>query len=272
MKLLDAQRLERLLADDPFARGLILLESTSSTNDEARRLAADGAPEGTVVSAEHQTAGRGRLARSWHSPPGVGLYVSVLFRPPSAVDEVTRWTVASAVAACEACRQAAACEVTVKWPNDLLVRGLKVAGILAEMRSTGGSPSDLVVGTGFNVNHGPEDFPPELRGRAISLRMARGGAPVDRESLASDYVRALGRMSAALVRGEWEPVVSAWMRLAPQAFGRPVRVFPGAPSGEGLPFEGTTRGLDRSGALLVERADGSIATVHLGESVMARES
>ncbi len=270
MAAIDLRRLEDLLAGDPFVSRVVVLESTPSTNDEAHRLGAQGAREGTVVLADRQTAGRGRLGRSWHSPPGVGLYVSVLLRPGGPIEELTRWTIASAVAACEACREVSRCDVIVRWPNDLLASGRKVAGTLAELRSTGPLATDLVLGTGINVNHGPEDFPEELRERAISLRMASSGTPVDRELLAALYLRGLGRMSRALSRGDWQQVADAWASLAPDAHGRRVRVTPGVPVGARA-FEGTTRGLDRMGGLLVERLAGTVVSVHLGESVVALE-
>jgi BirA family biotin operon repressor/biotin-[acetyl-CoA-carboxylase] ligase len=244
------------------------LGRTSSTNDALRRLAAAGAPEGTVVLAEEQTAGRGRLGATWHSPPGSGLYLSVLFRPPGAAADATRFTLVSAVAACEAVRGVGAEEVAIKWPNDLLWRGRKVAGTLAELRTTGTAVLDLVVGTGFNVaQEGEDDFPPELAGRAASLRMATGGA-VDRERLFALYVADLLQGARRLRAGHWEAVRARWSALAFAASGGRVRVLPG----RGEPsFEGVTEGIDASGALRVRDERGALRSLSLGESLLHLE-
>ena len=239
-----------------------------STNDEVRRLAAGGAPEGTVVVAEAQTAGRGRLGAPWHSPPGMGLYVSVLFRPAGAAAEATRFTLASAVAACEAAHGVGAPEVAIKWPNDLLWRGRKVAGTLAELRSTGTAVLDLVVGTGFNVAQEERDFPPELVGQAASLRMAAGGR-VDRERLLALYLAALQEGAQRLRNGDWGAVRARWSALAWAARGGRVRVLPG----RGVPpFEALTEGIDVTGALRVRDDGGALHTLSLGESLLHLEA
>ena len=268
MPPVDPRSLRRLLADDPFVRDVVVLETTRSTNDDALRLLDSGAPEGTVVVASCQTAGRGRLARRWHSAADVGLYVSVLLRPVGPIESLTRWTVASALAACAACRACSGAAIEIKWPNDLMFEGRKVAGTLAELRSSGGVATGLVVGTGFNVNHQPGDFPPDLREHAVSLRTAGGGELVSRESLAAHYVKRLGAVADLLARDGWIEVARAWLALAPAALGRRVLVVP-EPGGAQL--AGTTAGLDRDGALLVERFDGSLLRVRTSGSVSDQE-
>ena len=272
MGAIDARRLQDLLAGERFVSRVLVLKSTRSTNDDALRLAAEGAPEGTVVIADSQAAGRGRLGRGWHSPPGAGLYLSVLFRPAAPVEDWTRWTIASSLAICDGCRSASGCDVLIKWPNDLLLSGRKVAGILAEAKTAHGLSQALVVGIGINANHEANDFPPEIRERAISLRIGRGGASVDRESVASCCLGELARVSAALAQGDWNAVRDAWARRAPGAHGRRVRVKPEGADGARAAFEGTTRGLDRTGALLVEREQGDVRAVHAAESVVFLEA
>lgn len=263
-------RLREAVAEIPWVREIVVLEEAGSTNDVARELAARGAPEGTVVVADRQWAGRGRLGRVWHSPAGAGLYVSALFRPASPAALLGRWTIAAATAACEACRELCGAEVVIKWPNDLLWRGLKVGGSLAEARTFGTPAAELVVGTGINVHQQAGDFPPELRGRAASLAMACAARELDRAALAAGYLRRLGDLAAALGRGAWLEVARRWLALAPTAEGARVRIL-GA-SGDPEPLEGTTRGIDETGALEVERDDGTRLRVHLGESVVPVEA
>lgn len=207
----------------------------------------------------------------WHSPAGVGLYVSILFRPERPIEELPRWTLAAALAACEAVRQTCGVDVRIKWPNDLLWGRAKVGGVLAEIRSAGGSVSELVVGTGINVNHRLEDFSVDIRGRATSLRIARGDDAVDRESLLVAYLGRWAPLRTALSSGVWNHVADAWMRHAPEADGSRVRVTgpEGAASIEG--FVGTTRGIDDCGALRVQRDDGVVVALRHGESVAPAE-
>jgi BirA family biotin operon repressor/biotin-[acetyl-CoA-carboxylase] ligase len=252
---LDEARIRSLLEKNRFVQRVEVIESTTSTNDEARKLAAEGAPSGTAVISNAQTAGRGRLGRSWHSPPGLGLYLSVLCRPSGTAPEAMRWTVVSSLAACEACIDVAGCAATIQWPNDVCHEGKKLAGTLAELRS--------------NVNLVETDFPRDLRHRATSLRLASGGASVDREALASSYLWILAERTELLDRGGWNAVRSAWHRLSPTADGRRVRVHQRRTDRS---FDGVTRGIDDSGALRVERPDGTVSAVHLGESVTPLEA
>jgi BirA family biotin operon repressor/biotin-[acetyl-CoA-carboxylase] ligase len=259
-----------LLRGEPFVGALVLLDSVPSTNDAARDLAAEGAAAGTVVVAEHQTAGRGRMGRVWHSPRGLGLFVSVLFRPTAPADELTRWTLGAAVAACEACRREAGVAVEIEWPNDLVWRGRKLGGVLAEMRTAGRTPTHLIIGAGLNVGQAIADFPDELSSMATSLRLARGGSMPSREPLLAAYLRELGGIAAALGRDAWGGVAERWEALAPRARGQRVRVTPC--KGQAGAYEGVTIGLDDEGALRVQRRDGSVVSIRLVESVVPLEA
>lgn len=261
----------RALSQSAFVARVVEHAATGSTNDDLHALAASGAPEGTVVVADTQTAGRGRLERTWHSPAGVGLYLSTLHRPRRPADELARWTLAAAVAACEACREVAGVAPTIKWPNDVLANGRKLAGILAEARTTGATVAWLVVGAGFNVNHRPDDFPADLRDRAISLRMLAGGPIDDRRPLARAYIDRLGEWSAELGEGKFDSLADAWQQWAPQARGTRVRWRENGPGTAGAGRIGITRGLDRTGALRIEAEDGSLHLARIGESVTVLE-
>ncbi len=260
--MLDANRLAASMTNLPFVRRLVVLETTGSTNDDARRLAAEGAPEGTVVLSDRQTEGRGRRGRSWDSPEGAGLYLSVLLRPPELPEAIGRYPIAAAVAVCRACRAFAGECAVLKWPNDVLARGAKLAGILSEFRQ-GSSGADLVLGIGVNVNQAVSDFEPSLRGTATSLKMLRGdGLAVDREAVAVALLRDLGGTVAHLRSGAWPRVVEEFLRYAPHVTGTRVRLTSG---GEGL-----TDGVDVSGALRVATAHG-VVLVHASESVALAE-
>jgi BirA family biotin operon repressor/biotin-[acetyl-CoA-carboxylase] ligase len=269
---LAADKLQKLITGLPHVTRLIVADSVESTNSELRALAAQGAPEGTVVVADEQRAGRGRLGRSWHSPRGLGLYLSILLRPERPAREVTRWTLGAAIAACRTCMEGTGCLVQIKWPNDLLHAGRKLGGVLAELRSVGDKPQDLVLGIGLNVRHGAEQFPPELRDCATSLFLASGRATLDRETLAALLLVRLGQIFGRLRRGEWEAVAREWEGLAPHARGARVEVL-GSRAGDEkqLPFEGVTRGLDSDGALRVENAEGTIVTLRTAETVVPVE-
>lgn len=221
-----------------------------STNDRARELAAGGAPPFTVVVAEAQSEGRGRGGRRWHSPEGLGLWISVLLRP-CAADAARLASLLVGVAASRAVeRVTAGLRARLKWPNDVLLGGRKVAGVLCEATRDGG----LVAGVGVNVRQRPGDFPPELRAHAISLEAARGG-PVSRGVLAGAL---LAEMRELLARpplrldGALADEVAARDALV----GRPVLLEGGA--------QGLARGIDASGRLRVEVTPGEVRPVVAG--------
>jgi BirA family biotin operon repressor/biotin-[acetyl-CoA-carboxylase] ligase len=261
MPRLDPNHLAERLTHVAFVQRIVVLETTRSTNDDARRLASGGAREGTVVLAEGQTAGRGRLGRSWDSPNRTGLYLSILLRPTDPINRLGRYAIAAAVAVGSACRTFAGDRVLLKWPNDVLVDRGKVAGVLAEMRQ-GPSGAELVLGVGVNVNQLALDFPAELRNSATSLRIARGGAQLDRTIVAATLLEGLAT-TITQIRGDgWREVADQFLRYAPHATGRRVRLAAG---GRGL-----TDGLDATGALRVATANG-IVLVHASESVAIEE-
>jgi BirA family biotin operon repressor/biotin-[acetyl-CoA-carboxylase] ligase len=260
----DIARLRGLLAPGPAWR-LSILDITGSTNDDALRLAEEGAPEGTVVLADRQTLGRGRWARVWHSPPALGLYASVVLRPSRPIQELPRFGLAAAAAARDACAAAVEAPVALKWPNDVVAGGRKLAGVLVETRTTGQTAAWVVVGVGVNVNHGEGDFPPALRGVATSLRMLAGGRTVDREAIAAAFLCGMAAWNADLGAGRWAGLAAVWAQRAPGLAGMRVRVLPAG-------WVGTTRGLTDNGAIAVERPDGSIVSVHQGDSLIPEEA
>lgn len=177
-----------LTASSPWGVAVRVLGETASSNDAVLRLGEEGAPEGTLLFAEHQTAGRGRLGRLWDSAPGLGLWFSLLLRVPVSDATIPSLSSFAAVALVRTLREIGTRGASIKEPNDVLLGGKKVAGILIETRT--GASSFAVAGIGLNVNHREEDFPPELRSRATSLALA-SGRELDRNRVASVLLREL---------------------------------------------------------------------------------
>lgn len=222
---------------------------TSSTNDRAAAMAEWGAPQGSVVAANAQSAGRGRHGRSWASPPGAGLYVSVVLRP--AERSVPLLTIAAGVAVAEGIQAATGLATDVKWPNDVYAHGRKVAGILAEASSSSiNSVQHVVVGAGINIMAAA--FPPEIANRATSLEVELGRA-VDRGLLLAEYLCALASRYQDLQDGRGAAVISAWRRRAASTLGRRVQWDAAGATGDGVAID-----IDESGALIVRTAAGPI--------------
>jgi BirA family biotin operon repressor/biotin-[acetyl-CoA-carboxylase] ligase len=231
-------------------------ETLDSTNDLAKDLATRGAPEGTVVVAEAQTGGRGRLGREWDSPPGVGLYVSLVLRPMLPPLELPQITLTTAVAVVRAVRRAAPVTPGIKWPNDLLVNGKKLGGILTEMETESDRIRHVVVGLGLNVNN-PE-FPPELAARATSLTLATGGS-FSRVKLLQAWLEEFEALYDRFLNQGFTEILAEWKASA-VTLGKMVTVRQG-------PREISGQALDVApdGALLLRTASGEIIRVTSGE-------
>jgi BirA family biotin operon repressor/biotin-[acetyl-CoA-carboxylase] ligase len=228
-----------------------------STNDHLKQRARAGAVEWTVVLADAQTAGRGRQGRRWSSPPG-NLYLSVLLRPapPSA-----RWSVLPLVAGLAVAEGLAAegLEASLKWPNDVMVSGRKVGGILAEATSGGEGLESVVLGVGVNVAVRPPDLPPEVASAVtcVAEELARA---VDRTSVAAAVLARLTVWYHALAREGPQVVQAAWRARAVPWWGRAVEAQSG-----GRRVRGIARDVDEGGALILELEDGTRAVLHSGE-------
>ena len=235
-------------------------EILGSTNEEALRRASEGAPDGLVIVAERQTAGRGRLGRSWWGAPGASLLFSIVLRPSI---EVARWPllgIAMACAVADAAGEAAARTLDVKWPNDVLHDGRKLCGVLAESRVPSPGAPALVVGAGINVNQREDQFPEELRERATSVRIVAGGGPVDSRALLAATLGRFQRYLEAARDGGSSALRRAVDPRLP-AKGAPIRVLVGERRLAGVIDEITDTGALR----LRLDSDGSIVTVTAGE-------
>jgi BirA family transcriptional regulator, biotin operon repressor / biotin---[acetyl-CoA-carboxylase] ligase len=219
-----------------------------STNDVAKQLADEGAAHGEVVVAEAQSAGRGRRGRSWASPPGRNVYLSVVLRPDLPPARAPELTLLGSVAACQAVRQAGV-PAAIKWPNDLLVGDRKLAGILTEMAAEVDQVQWVVLGIGVNVNAQAEDFPEEVRDLATSMALERRH-PIPRALFAAALLTALEEWLDRHAAEGFEPVRQAWRELS-GTLGREVRVR----TGEGE-VVGVAEDVDAAGALLVRTSQG----------------
>lgn len=254
--------LKRQLKGTLFGKHIYHFFKTDSTNRVAFELGHAGEPEGTVVLAEEQTAGRGRAGHSWHSERAAGIYVTLLLRPKLAPVQAPVLTMMAGLSAHAAVEALTGLAVDLKWPNDLMIRGKKAGGILTEMHADPGQVRFVVVGIGLNVNQ--ERFPGEIAGIATSLRQETGKSQSRMELLVrllrefeSDYNRFLREGIASVVQ-RFE-VVSSY------AHGKKVRVTNGMES-----YVGTTVGLGPEGLLQVEREDGRVVTVIAGDVAEAR--
>lgn len=259
---------DRLIADDILSRlsgtgwirDVLVFQKTGSTNDVVNGLGRDGAPEGLVVFAEEQTAGRGRLGRRWESQPGLGLWFSMLLRPAMPLALWPRLTLWIAYAVARGMEEySAECgakfegrEIKLKWPNDLHMRGRKVAGILLE--TAAGENPFATAGIGININH--EAFSGSLE-NATSLRIETGES-IDRNALAANILRVIDR-SFSLAASDFHKIVE-WAADADCLRGRWVVAEAGSTTHEGI-----ARGLDAEGALLIATSGGAVVRVISGE-------
>lgn len=237
---------------NPFS--IVHYQETTSTNDVAARMAEHGAVEGTVVTADAQSAGRGRLGRTWVSPPGAGIYASIVLRPPVVVAPLL--TLAVGVALVEGILAATGLSPALKWPNDLYVGPRKLGGILAEGAAGAGAIQHVIVGFGINVL--PAAFPAEVAARATSLEGELGRA-IDRDAVLSSCLARVAARYDDLREGRAPMVLAQWRTHAATMFGRPVEWESG-----GTVCRGTTEDIDDGGALLVRTGTG-VTRVVAGE-------
>ena len=248
--------LSYLTAECPWRDTLYWYPETDSTNTQAKLLAAKGAPHGTVLIAGQQTGGRGRMGRSFQSPPGVGVYLSVILRPHCAPSDLMHLTCAAGVAMMEAVEKASGIRPQVKWINDLVLKGRKLGGILTEMSVEQGAVQYAVVGIGINCLQTPEDFPPEIAGIATSLSQA--GYPVLPEKLAAAMVEALWKTDRVLLR-EKSRLMASYQESC-ITLGQDIQVIRGD-----VVRPGKAIGLDADGGLIVAYPDGTTEIVSSGE-------
>jgi len=233
-------------------------DETDSTNLQACRLGDEGEVDGLVVVADRQSSGKGRMGRRWESPGGVNLYASILLRPAILPFEAPKLTFLSAVAVCRAITNCTGLQPTVKWPNDILLGGAKVAGLLNEMSSETDQVHYVVLGIGVNLNMRAEQFPADLRYPATSLAIA-AGKTVSRLRFTRTLLQEIDALYQTYLEEGSAPIMSAWAELC-DLTGKAVQV-----DCNELKIEGTMVGLAEDGALLVRTATGKIENVYAGD-------
>lgn len=227
---------------------VVHLKSCGSTNDEAKKRAKEGASEGLVVVSTRQESGRGRMARTFISPEG-GLYVSVLLRPRMAPDQLSSLPLIAGLAVSKAISTSTLVPTSLKWPNDVLVDGMKVSGTIVEAEINGEIVDHLVVGMGINCNFPVSALPPELHGSSTTLMDVKG-EPVDMNALFRDLVCFMDMKWSSFLEGGAQALLDEWSSRS-STIGQRVRV-----DSFGRTVEGEALGIDQSGALIVDDGNG----------------
>ncbi|HML32813.1 MULTISPECIES: biotin--[acetyl-CoA-carboxylase] ligase [Sporomusa] len=237
------------LTSSVLGREIHYFSEIDSTNNAAKKLAADGCPEGTIVVAEEQLTGRGRLARGWYSPFGKGIWLSVVLRPPFAPMEAAKCTLMAAVGINRAINAVTGAGCGIKWPNDILCKGRKVVGILTEMSAEMDAINYVVIGIGVNVNMEEQDFPEEIAATATSLAMA-AGCRIPRMKLLTAILAELENVYSTVKTSGFAPILAEWKSQS-ITLGQQVAV-----NGIDRNFTGLAVDIDADGALLIKTPQG----------------
>lgn len=241
-----------------FGRELTFYSEVQSTQNAARDLAEAGAPEGALVVADHQSSGRGRMGRSWVSPPGKGIYMSMIMRPSVPIHCAPQLTLLTAVALCRSLRQLTNLDIGIKWPNDLLIDGKKISGILLESTAEDERLKYIIAGIGISVNLSEGDYPEEVLAKATSLRIASGKV-FSRAAIIAEFLREWEALYDAFLQEGFGPIAALWESLS-VSIGRTVRLT--TPQGEMM---GVPVGLEPSGAIRVRLEDGTVVSIFSAE-------
>lgn len=250
--------IENRLDTEIIGHKVVSVQETDSTNIQIRGMAERGAREGTVLIADRQSAGRGRLGRRWESPSGVNLYCSILLKPQMPVQQAPQLTFLSAVAVAETLNQVCHLDARVKWPNDILVGGAKISGLLNEMNAETEQIHYVILGVGINLNMTADQFPPELNYPATSAFLETG-REVDRVLFLKILLERLDRYYREFIEHGFGPIRSRWEALCGVMN---QRVSVTLQSGV---LTGTVVGLDPDGALRVQSDDGRVERILAGD-------
>ncbi|NTU42861.1 MAG: biotin--[acetyl-CoA-carboxylase] ligase, partial [Nitrospirales bacterium] len=243
---------------------VLLISSTGSTNSLARDLVSRGHPEGTVIIADYQTEGRGRHGRKWIAPQGKNISMSIILTPPLTFRDTPLLTLMAAVACTSAIREKFSLPVSIKWPNDIMLEGKKLGGILTELRAEGERIIHAIMGIGINVNLSADEIPDEIRETATSFLIG-AGREVSRTEVAASILNEIGRWYEILMSQGGKPVREEWLRLS-STIGKEVKVT--------MPSEtitGKAVGIDETGMLILRLPHGGIRVINSGDLTMVRQ-
>ena len=257
--ILSEEEVREKLGSAIIGRRLVCLCETASTNADAFRQAEEGAAEGTVIIADSQSGGKGRMGRVWSSPPGINLYCSVVLRPTIKPYQAPQLTFLSAVAVARAIELTTALKPEIKWPNDVLIQGRKVAGLLNEMSAETDGINFVILGIGVNLNMTAAQFPVDLRTPATSLLLEQE-RPVGRAQFAATMLNELDRLYDEFLTHGFGPVRDEWQQRC-NANGHEVSVSDGAAE----TMRGLFNGIDVDGAMLVRLPGGSVERILSGD-------
>lgn len=254
----DLARLTSCIQTKVMGSSLRLYDTVDSTQNMAHDLAREGAHEGTLVVAEQQTNGRGRLGRIWHSPSGKGIWMSLILKPRIPVQFSPQLTLLTAVALCRSLQRSISQQIGIKWPNDLLIGGRKVSGILLESSTENERLHNVIVGIGISVNLTEQDYPEDLLPKATSL-LIESGHLVQREEVICHFLQQFEELYALYHLQGFAPIRLLWEALS-VSLHCPIRIQ----SSTGF-VEGIAHSIDEMGALEVLQHDGSLIKVYSGD-------
>lgn len=238
-----------------IGKNILVFDTATSTNELAKRLAKEGIQEGSLIIAEQQTRGRGRLKHAWHSPPKLGLWFSILLYPKHDHERLGLLSLLSGVAVREAIAELTPLQPALKWPNDVLINGKKAGGILLETEFTNARLAFLVLGIGVNVSQSIEDFPLELRGQATSLYM-ESGLCIERAVLLNQILLNLEENYAHFQTRNFEIITDKWKRRCP-FFKNNISIRQ-----NGEEIAGIFEELDTMGRMLIRLPSGETRCIH----------
>ncbi|MFB4163389.1 biotin--[acetyl-CoA-carboxylase] ligase [Alteribacillus sp. JSM 102045] len=251
-----ADEIEALLTTNKIGKNIIFKNEVTTTQELAHELARNDASEGTIIVADQQLQGKGRLGREWHSPPGTGLWFSLILRPDVPPQKAPQLTLLTAVAVTEGIYEAAGIEAEIKWPNDILIDGRKTAGILTEMQSEPDRVQAVIIGIGLNINQQPEHFPDELLSKATSLSIAKGNKIFQRANVIAAILGRFESWYYQYLNHGFDQVRKRWEALA-VTIGKEITATTVTKT-----VKGTAEGITDDGVLLLRKMNGEIEHIY----------
>jgi BirA family biotin operon repressor/biotin-[acetyl-CoA-carboxylase] ligase len=259
------ETLKNKLAGKLIGHQVYFFSEIDSTNNEAHRLGVDGAPEGTVVIADSQTKGKGRLQRAWHSPAGMNIYTSIILRPDLKPDHAPQISILAGVSVAEIMDNFCPGMVNLKWPNDVLLQGKKVCGILAQMKTSANRVDFIILGIGINVNIDYNQLSQDIKNTATSLTIETG-RKISRQELIIGLYENLAKWYKKLMEGGFGAVKEKWLSMAPM-IGQRVQIM-----SENEVISGKALGIDEQGALLLLTAEDRKIKISAGDATILKET